>query len=125
MMLELIYGIDGIDYIGNIFWVYFVFIVFDVATGVLRATTERLLNSSVNFDGLIRKLGGLLGVVFLTFVDLYLDTNGIIVKVGVGALILYEALSITENFKRIGVNVDFVMKYFEEEKVKGEDKDEY
>lgn len=119
MVIELMYGIDIDSFIGNLFYVYLVFIVFDILTGFLRAGKDRKLNSSINFDGLIRKTGSLLGVVFLTFIDLYLNTGGIITKVGVGALILYESLSIIENFKRIGVDVEFIMKYFDDDKYDG------
>jgi len=114
--MELIYGIDIENFTGNLFYVLMCFIIFDVLTGLLRAMKDRKINSSINFDGLIRKAGEVLGVVFLTLVDLYLNTDGVITKTGVGLLILYETISIVENFKRIGIDMNFIMKYFDKDK---------
>lgn len=114
--MELIYGIDIYKWVGVPFYALLIWILFDILTGLLRAGKDRKLNSSINFDGLIRKMGELLGVVFLTFVDIYLGTDGIITKTGVYALIIYETISIIENFKQIGVDVNFIMKYFDNNK---------
>lgn len=119
MIMELIYGIDIYKLVGTPFTALLLWILFDILTGTLRAGKDRKLNSSINFDGLIRKMGELLGVVFLTFVDLYLGTDGIITKTGVYALIIYETISIIENFKQIGVDVKFIMKYFDDDKYEG------
>lgn len=116
MIMELIYGIDIYKWVGVPFYALLIWILFDILTGLLRAGKDRKLNSSINFDGLIRKMGELLGVVFLTFVDIYLGTDGIITKTGVYALIIYETISIIENFKQIGVDVNFIMKYFDNNK---------
>lgn len=116
MLFELLYGIDIEKFIGNIFYFLIACIIFDILTGLLRAMKDKKVNSSINFDGLIRKAGELLGVIFLTLVDLYLNTDGLITKTGVGLLILYETISIVENFKQIGVNIDFIMKYFDKDK---------
>lgn len=117
--MELLYGIDIYELVGKPFYALMIWILFDILTGLLRAGKDRKLNSSINFDGLFRKMGELLGVVFLTFVDLYLGTDGIITKTGVYALIIYETISIVENFKQIGVNVNFIMKYFDNDKYEG------
>lgn len=119
MLMELLYGIDIGQWVGKPFYALLIWILFDILTGLLRAGKDRKLNSSINFDGLIRKMGELLGVVFLTFVDIYLGTQGVITKTGVYALILYESISIIENFKQIGVDVKFIMKYFDEDKYEG------
>lgn len=118
MLFELLYGIDIENFIGNMFYFLLAWIIFDVLTGLLRAMKDKKVNSSINFDGLIRKAGELLGVIFLTLVDFYLNTDGLVTKTGVGLLILYETISIVENFKQIGVNVDFIMKYFDKDKYK-------
>ena len=118
MLIELMHGIDIKSFIGDMFYILLGFVFFDVVTGLLRAGKDRKLNSSVNFDGLIRKAGILLGVVFLTFIDIYLGTDGLITKTGVGFLIIYETISIVENSKQIGVDFDFIMKYFDKEKYK-------
>ena len=118
MLFELKYGIDINVLVGTPFYALLIWILFDILTGLLRAGKDRKLNSSINFDGLIRKMGELLGVVFLTFVDVYFNTDGIIAKTGVYALIIYETISIIENFKQIGVDVNFIMKYFDKDKYK-------
>lgn len=118
MLFELFYGIDIENFIGNMFYFLLSLIILDILTGLLRAIKDRKLNSSINFDGLIRKSGEMLGVIFLTLVDLYLNTDGLITKTGVGLLIIYEIISIIENFKQIGVNLDFIMKYFDNDKYK-------
>ena len=118
MVLELMYGIDIENFIGNMFYFLLAWIIFDIVTGLLRAMKDRRVNSSINFDGLIRKAGELIGVIFLTLVDLYLNTDGLVTKTGVGLLIIYETISIVENFKQIGVNIDFIMKYFDKDKYK-------
>lgn len=116
MLIELFYGIEIESFIGNMFYFLIAWIVIDILTGLLRAIKDRELNSSINFDGLIRKSGELLGVIFLTLVDLYLNTDGLLTKTGVGLLIVYETISIVENFKQIGVNIDFIMKHFNKDK---------
>lgn len=118
MLKELKYGIDIEIFIGNMFYFLLAWIIFDILTGLLRAMKDRKVNSSINFEGLIRKAGELLGVIFLTLVDLYLNTDGLITKTGVGLLIIYETISIVENFKQIGVDVNFIMKYFDKDKYK-------
>lgn len=116
MLIDLMYGIDIDKFIGNMFYFLIAWIIFDVLTGLLRAVKDRKVNSSINFEGLIRKAGEMLGVIFLTLVDLYLNTDGILTKTGVGLLIIYETISIIENFKQIGVNINFIMKYFDKDK---------
>ena len=99
------------------FYVILAAILFDIITGILVAAKERELNSSINREGLIRKLGELFAVVFVTFVDVYFQTNGVITKTGVSLLVIYEGMSIVENFGRIGVNVKFLAKYFDKNKI--------
>lgn len=125
MIMELMYGINIETFIGKLFYILLIFIVFDVVTGLLRAMKDRKINSSINYDGLIQKCGELFGVVFLTFVDFYLSTDGLLTKTGVGLLIIYETISIVENFKEIGVNLNFIMKYFDEDKYKEKKEDHH
>src|SRR5699024_8279965 len=118
MLIELMHDIDIKNFIGDMFYILQGFVFFDVVTGLLRAGKDCNLHSSVNFVELINKAGILLWVVFLTSIESYLCTDGIITKTGVGFLILYEIISIIENFKQIGVDFDFIMKYFDKEKYK-------
>lgn len=98
-------------------------IVFDVLTGILASAKERQVNSSINFDGLIRKAGLVIGLAFASFIDVYFKADGLITKIAVGLLVAYEGLSIIENLSRIGVNLKFLTKYFDPDKVetKGDD----
>src|SRR5699024_226345 len=106
MLIELMHGIDIKNFIGDMFYILLGFVFCDVVTGLLRAGKDRKLNCSVEFDGLISNAGILLGVVFLSFIEIYLGTDGIITKTGVGFLILDEAICIIEDFKQIGVDFD-------------------
>src|SRR5699024_1086166 len=51
-------------------------------------------------------------------IDIYLGTDHLNTKPGVGIFILYETISIKENFKQIVVDFDLIMKYFDKEKYK-------
>jgi toxin secretion/phage lysis holin len=121
-MIKALLGFDIQNEVGYFFQVLLIMIVFDIITGLLASAREKKINSSINYDGIITKIGEIVGLFFMSFADLYLKTNGAIVKVGVGMLIVYEAISIIENFSRIGVNIKFLTKYFDPEKVgKGEE----
>jgi len=117
MVEALLLGFDIKDEVGYFFKALLIMIVFDILTGILASAREKKINSSINYDGIITKIGEIVGLFFMSFADLYLKTNGTIVKVGVGMLIVYEAISIIENFSRIGVNIKFLTKYFDPEKV--------
>jgi toxin secretion/phage lysis holin len=118
-----IYGFDITTVVGNIWYVALGFILFDVVTGLLAAAIERKLNSSINYIGMIRKVGEFVALAFLVFVDTYVGGNGLIIKLGVGMIVAYEGMSIIENFSRIGIDVKFLTKYFDKTKVsKGDDK---
>lgn len=123
MLESLLFGYDIQRVVGNMFHVVLIMIMFDVLLGVLASAKERKLNSSVNFDGLIRKAGLIVAVFFVSFIDAYLNTNGEIVKMGIGLIFVYEGLSIVENFSRIGVNLKFLTMFFDKDKVgKGDEK---
>lgn len=125
MMENLIFGVYITKILGNVFYFMLALICFDVVTGLLASAKERKLNSSVNFDGFIKKIGELVGLLFMSLVDGYFQVNGLIMKTGAGLLIIYEALSVIENLSRIGVKLTFLTKYFDPEKLtKGEDKNE-
>jgi hypothetical protein len=55
--------------------------------------------------------------VFITLVDAYFKAGGQITKLGVSMLVVYEALSVIENFSRIGINLSFLTKFFDPSKV--------
>lgn len=117
-MMELfLFGVDIQQIVGNVWYVVIGFIIFDVLTGILASAKERVLNSSINFEGLITKAGELLTVMFGTFLDAYLKTDGEVTKLMVGLVIVYEGLSVIENFSRIGIKLDFLTKYFDKSKI--------
>src|SRR5699024_9526843 len=118
MFFELKHGIDINVSVGTPFYALLIWILFDILTGLLRAGKDRKLNSLINDECLIRKRGELLAVVVLTSVDVYFNTDRIIARIVVYALIIYETISIIENFKEIGVDVNFIMKYFDKDKYK-------
>src|SRR5690606_3427897 len=117
MLNNLLFGYDITHVVGNVFYVVLGLIIFDIITGLLVAGKEKKINSSINFEGLIRKLGLVVGLAFVTFVDSYFQTNGNITKIGVGLLVVYEGLSIIENFSRIGINLNFLTQFFDPKKV--------
>ncbi|NMH68626.1 phage holin family protein [Bacillus sp. RO3] len=118
----LVYGFDITNVVGNFWYVAIVFILFDVLTGLLAAGAERKINSSINFIGLIRKVALFVALAFLVFIDAYFGAQGNLIKVGVGLIVAYEGISIIENFSRIGIDVKFLTKYFDPNKIRKDDR---
>ena len=125
--------------------VLIVVIVLDLILGILRAIRERSVNSCIGIDGMIRKVGMLIVVVFLTIIDyiIHFDLIGFIPetikeilklgKVGISSLfnilfIIFEILSIFKNMilcklpipKKLQVYLENVMKEFTGEIKEGE-----
>ena len=117
--------------------VLIVVIVLDLILGILRAIRERVINSCIGIDGMIRKVGMLIVIVFLTIIDtiIHLDLIGFIPetiretlklgKVGISSLfnilfIIFEILSIFKNMilcklpipKKFQLFLENVMKEF-------------
>lgn len=82
-----------------------VVIVLDLILGVLRAIREKNVNSCIGIDGMIRKVGMLIVIVFLTIIDAIIDLN----LIG----FIPEQLRETLNFNEVGIsslfNVLFVI----------------
>lgn len=91
-----------------------VVIVLDTIFGILRAVKEKSLNSTIGIDGIIRKVGMLICIVFLSLIDTIVSINFIgflpedikqfihIEQIGIADLfnalfIVFEALSILKN----------------------------
>ena len=114
-----------------------VVIVLNLILGILRAIREKSINSCIGIDGMIRKVGMLIVVVFLTIIDaiIHLDLIGFIPEtiketlklghVGISSLfnilfIIFEILSIFKNMimcklpipKKLQVFLENVMKEF-------------
>ena len=96
------------------FKVLIILVVLDSIFGVLRAIRQKKFNSNIGIDGLIRKFGMLISVIFFMLVDLIEEINFIgfipeeirsfigISKVGISTMfiflyIVYEGLSILKN----------------------------
>lgn len=117
--------------------VLIVVIVLDLILGVLRAIREKNVNSCIGIDGMIRKVGMLIVIVFLTIIDaiIHLDLIGFIPEtikeilklghVGISSLfnilfIIFEILSIFKNMilcklpipKKLQLFLENVMKEF-------------
>ena len=117
--------------------VLIVVIVLDLILGILRAIREKSINSCIGIDGMIRKVGMLIVVVFLTIIDyiIHFDLIGFIPetikeilklgKVGISSLfnilfIIFEILSIFKNMilcklpipKKLQVYLENIMKEF-------------
>ncbi len=116
-MDQFINHFDITTVVGNVWYVVLAFIMFDIVTGLLAAAIEKKLNSSINYIGLIRKVGLFVALAFLVFVDAYVNSQGYIVKLGVGLMIAYEGLSSIENLCRIGIDIKFLTKYFDKNKI--------
>ena len=117
--------------------VLIVVIVLDLILGILRAIREKSINSCIGIDGMIRKFGMLIVVIFLTIIDaiIHLDLIGFIPEtiketlklghVGISSLfnilfIIFEILSIFKNMilcklpipKKLQLFLENVMKEF-------------
>ena len=117
--------------------VLIVVIVLDLILGILRAIREKSINSCIGIDGMIRKFGMLIVVVFLTLIDsiIHLDLIGFIPesirttlklgKVGISTVfnllfVIFEILSIFKNMilcklpipKKFQLFLENVMKEF-------------
>ncbi|MGO4887055.1 phage holin family protein [Anaerobacillus sp. MEB173] len=114
---NLVTGIDITMVVGNVWYIALGFILFDIITGLLAAAVEKKINSSINYIGIIRKVGLFVAIAFLVFVDAYMGSSGYIIKIGVGLIVVYEGMSIIENFSRIGINLKFLTKYFDPNKI--------
>lgn len=117
--------------------VLIVVIVLDLILGILRAIREKSINSCIGIDGMIRKVGMLIVIVFLTLIDTIIHLNLIgfipetiretlkLRQVGISSLfnilfIVFEILSIFKNMilcklpipKKLQVYLENVMKEF-------------
>lgn len=107
------------DFLNNLiyndgFKVLCIVIVLDTIFGILRAIKEKQINSCIGIDGIIRKVGMLISILFLSLIDniIHIDLIGFIPQqvknvlnfgnVGISELfmllfVLFEILSIFKN----------------------------
>lgn len=86
--LSILINNDGLKILGIV-------ITLDTIFGILRAIKERNINSCIGIDGIIRKVGMLIAVIFLMVIDsiINLDLIGFIP----------EAVKEIMNFKTVGI----------------------
>lgn len=94
--------------------VLIIFVVLDTIFGILRAIREKTINSNIGIDGIIRKVGMLIAILFLSLVDFITKINLIgfipeslrdiigIESIGISTLfnilfIVFEILSVLKN----------------------------
>lgn len=107
------------DYLQNLYTnsglkVLIIIIILDTIFGILRAIKEHKINSGIGIDGIIRKVGMCISVLFLIAIDMIVDINLIgflpedlrnflnLGQVGMGSLfmilfIVFEGLSVLKN----------------------------
>lgn len=81
--------------------VLIIIIVLDVIFGVLRAIREKGLNSTIGIDGIIRKVGMIISIIFSIFIDKIVDIN----------LIGFIPESLKQYFGKVGVADLFIILY--------------
>lgn len=120
-----------INYIKEIksFQVLIVVIFMDVIFGILRAIKEKSLNSTFGINGIIRKVGMILSVIFISIIQYIIGFNFIsflpqaikdsleIQTIGVDSLFLllfnvFEILSIFKNMVLCGLPIPKKLQYY-------------
>ena len=127
------------------FKVLMILVILDSIFGVLRALREKKFNSNVGIDGLIRKFGMSISVIFFMLIDYIVNINFIafipepirefigIEKIGISSMflylfIIYEGLSIMKNMIKCKLPIPkrfqkFLEKIFNEYTKELEDKE--
>lgn len=98
----------------------------DIITGLMVASKEKKLSSSVMREGLMKKFGIWIIVIVAHFVDIILFDGGLIAITTITlAFIANEGMSITENLAKIGVPIPKpVIKYLNQIKDSSEEEGE-
>lgn len=98
----------------NMFKILVIVIIMDTIFGILRAIKEKETNSAIGIDGIIRKVGMLISILFLSLIDYVVEINLIgfipetirefisVDKIGISSLfnflfIIFEFLSVLKN----------------------------
>jgi toxin secretion/phage lysis holin len=122
MLSTLISGFDLNKFVANPLNFIIACIVIDIITGLLASAKERKLSSKVNFNGMLKKVGELIALVFCSLIDAYFKANGKVIGLGITIVVGYEGMSVIENLDRLGLNVKFLSKYFQQSNGKDENK---
>ena len=134
-------------YDNNYFKVLVICILLDTFFGILRAIREKKINSNIGIDGIIRKVGMMVAVMFFGMIDIILELNLIgflpeevrssigIEQVGISFVfnslfIVFESLSILKNMikcklpipKKLQIYLEKILKKFTTELKEGDEK---
>lgn len=90
-------------YVNDNFKVLSLVIVLDLIFGILRAIKEKSVNSSVGIDGMIRKVGMLLTIIILIFIDY-------IIKIDFIGFIPEQVKQVL-NIERVGIDFVFCLMF--------------
>lgn len=85
----------------DLFRVLCIVISLDTVFGILRALKQRKINSCIGIDGIIRKVGMLISIVFLSLIDYTIHIN----LIGFIPELVRNAL----NFKDVGLSSLFII----------------
>lgn len=113
------FGFSIVDVVGKGWYIVIAMIGFDIITGLLASAVEKKINSSINYVGLIRKVGLFIALGFFSLMDFYTESKGLIIKLGITMIVAYEGMSIIENFSRIGIDISLLTQYFDKSKLGG------
>ena len=84
----------------------------DFVTGVLKAAKQKKLNSSIGRNGVFRKIGMCMGVIFAHFIDVYAGSGDLFRNLIINFFIVTEFISISENLLALGVTMPKFIKTF-------------
>lgn len=84
----------------------------DFVTGILKASKQHKLNSTICGNGAYRKIGMGLGIVFGHFVDVYAGSGDLFRNLIINFFIITEFISISENLLALGVIMPKFIKTF-------------
>lgn len=88
-----------------------VFVILDYLTGVLKAASERKMNSEVGFPGIAKKLGIFFFVGIATMLDTFVFGGAVPLRAAVITFyIANEGISILENWGKMGLPLPNILK---------------
>lgn len=120
MDMKIFYGVSGgmlLYLFGNFteaMYLLATVMMLDFSTGTLKGLYQRKLNSSVSRNGIIKKIGMIMGVAIAFMIDKHVGTGFLFRDLIVNMFIVTELISNLENLAEIGVIMPtFVKKFLE------------
>ena len=118
MDMRIMYGVSGgvlLYLFGNFteaMYLLATVMMLDFATGTLKGIYQKKLNSSVSRNGVIRKIGMIMGVAIMFMIDKHVGTGVLFRDLAVNMFIVTELISNLENLAEIGVIMPTFVKNF-------------